>query len=78
MKLLGLSSYSYTAEKNTKPIIIIQGDHGYRYLADADLKDQKIEAHSIFSYYLLPNNINIQLNDSIRPTCAFSLLFNER
>jgi hypothetical protein len=59
-----------------KPIIIIQGDHGYRYLKNVDLKNKRNEAHSIFSSYLYPQDIRSQLNDSIRPIDAISLLFN--
>lgn len=64
------------AEKK-KPIIIIQGDHGYRFLKTRDSKIQRTEAHTIFSSYLFPDDINKLLNDSIRPIDAFSLLFNK-
>jgi hypothetical protein len=60
-----------------KPIIIIQGDHGYRYLKNFDLKTQRIEAHTIYSSYLVPTDIKNRLYDSIKPIQAFSLFFNE-
>jgi hypothetical protein len=59
-----------------KPIIIIQGDHGYRFLNNVNSKIQKTEAFSIFSSYLLPDDIMKNLNDSIKPITVFSLLFN--
>ena len=64
------------ASENKKPIIIIQGDHGYRFLKNVDLKNRRIEAHSILSSYLFPKDLSINLNDSINPIQALSLLFN--
>ena len=66
-----------TNEKK-KPFIIIQGDHGYRFLENVDTKIQKTEGHTIFSAYLYPNELKIQLNDSIKPIEALSLLFDEK
>ena len=60
-----------------KPIIIIQGDHGYRFFKTRNSKIQRTEAHTIFSSYLLPDDLNRLLNDSIKPVQAFSLLFNK-
>jgi hypothetical protein len=65
------------SSEKKKPIIIIQGDHGYRYLKNFNSKVQGTEAHSMFSSYLFPDELRIHLNDSIKPIQALSLLFDE-
>jgi hypothetical protein len=61
------------AKSETKPIIIIQGDHGYRYIQG---KDNSRESNTIFSAYYLPDGGNSVLYQSITPVNTFRLIFN--
>lgn len=59
----------------TEPIIIIQGDHGFRYLRVKD--EGKIrEGHTIFNAYYFPGGSQ-KLYSSITPVNSFRLLFNQ-
>lgn len=62
----------YDTEK--RPIIIIQGDHGYRYLTDFHKNVQ--EKNSIFSAYYLPSKGNLNLYSGISPYNIFRVIFN--
>jgi hypothetical protein len=64
-------------KENKRPIIIIQGDHGYRFLKKFDYKIRISEGHSIFSAYLFPDSLKINLKDSITPIQALSILFDK-
>lgn len=55
------------------PIIIIQGDHGFRFLKD-DEKD--IEACTILNVYYLPNGGDKLLYPSVSPFNSFRVIFN--
>ncbi|MEY4927371.1 MAG: hypothetical protein RI894_1807 [Bacteroidota bacterium] len=57
----------------TNPIILLQGDHGYRFFKALPLNDRRKEAHSIFSAYRVPDVIKQQLNDSIKTINVFRL-----
>ena len=58
-----------------KPIIIIQGDHGFRYLADTTLIEKSFETHTIFYASYAPNGIVIP--DTINPANTFEELIQE-
>jgi Sulfatase len=62
-------------EKGKQPLIIIQGDHGYRQLFKVSLADRRREGHSIFNAYRVPELMQPQLNDTIRPIEGFWKLF---
>jgi len=55
-------------KSKTPPIIILQSDHGVRY--------DKPSSKKIFNAYLLPNNGNTLLYDTISPVNTFRLIFN--
>ncbi len=57
----------------TNPIILLQGDHGYRFLMELSTSDRRKEAHSVFSAYRVPDAIKVQLNDSIKMINVFNL-----
>jgi hypothetical protein len=57
-----------------KPIIIIQGDHGYRFLSDTTIIERNREAHSIF--YAICSPYKLFLNDSINPQVTFKQLID--
>jgi hypothetical protein len=64
-------------KSKTKPVIIIQGDHGYRYLEELDYADQLEESETIFNAYLLPDDsLQNLLYDSITPVNSFRIIFN--
>ncbi|MGE5457286.1 MAG: hypothetical protein ACM3RX_02920 [Methanococcaceae archaeon] len=58
----------------SKPIIIIQGDHGFRFLQN---KDQLAESFSILNAYLFPDNDYSSLYDSISPVNTFRVMLNK-
>lgn len=57
----------------TPPVIIIQGDHGYRYLPGKNLK----ESLSIFNAYYFPDHDYSKIYNSISPVNTFRILFNK-
>lgn len=57
-----------------KPIIIIQGDHGFRHLPE---RNKDIESHTIFNSYYFPDNDYKYLNDSINPVNSFRVILNK-
>lgn len=60
-----------------KPIVIIQGDHGYRYLEEMNYPEQLEESKTIFNAYLFPDDtLQYPLYDSISPVNSFRIIFN--
>jgi len=60
-----------------KPIIIIQGDHGFRYLDDMDYNEQLEESKTILNAYLFPDDtLKNSFYDSISPVNSFRIIFN--
>lgn len=64
---------SILAKPGIKPVIIIQGDHGFRLL---DGPNKNAEAHTILNAYYFPDGKN-QLYQSITPANSFRILFNQ-
>ena len=58
-----------------KPIIIIQGDHGYRYLKNISEVERLQEAHSIFFAIYSPNDMVV--SDTIKPLNVFKKVVNK-
>lgn len=58
-----------------QPVIIIQGDHGFRDLHELPLEEQLQESNSIFSAYYFPS-VQAELYDSISPVNTFRVMFN--
>jgi hypothetical protein len=56
------------------PVIIIQGDHGFRYLPD---DPDRVEAHSILNAFLLPGRPDARIPAGLTPVNTFRFLFNE-
>ena len=75
-KLIYSTINQILANSKTEPIIIIQGDHGFRYLEDVGSIEKNREAHSILNAYYLPYGGNKVLNDSIRPVNTFRVILN--
>jgi hypothetical protein len=61
------------SNRNNSPIIIIQGDHGFRMLEGPD-KDK--ESRTILNAYFLPNEGKCSLYDNISPINTFRMIFN--
>ena len=60
-----------------KPIIIIQGDHGFRDLAELGREEQLKESKTIFNAFLLQDDtLKISTYDSISPVNSFRIIFN--
>ena len=64
------------SKAKTKPVIIIQGDHGPFNLTE-DSEKNKILRMSILSAYYLPDNGNKNLYDAISPVNSFRVVFNK-
>jgi len=58
----------------THPIIIIGGDHGYRYLSG---QDKMKESMTIFNAYYFPDQDYSKIYNSISPVNTFRVLFNK-
>jgi hypothetical protein len=58
----------------SKPIIIIQGDHGFRYLTN---KNQLTESFTILNAYYFPDQNYNSIYDSISPVNSFRVIFNK-
>jgi len=58
-----------------RPIIIIQGDHGFRFLEGVSIAEKIKESHTILNAYLVPDEIKNELNDSIKPIDGLKLIF---
>lgn len=58
-----------------KPIIIIQGDHGFRYLNDTTVQEKSKEAHSIFYAIYVPSDIKIP--NTINTINTFKILIDQ-
>jgi hypothetical protein len=58
----------------SKPVIIIQGDHGFRYLKH---KDYLSESFTILNAYYFPDNNYNCLYKSISPVNSFRVVFNK-
>jgi hypothetical protein len=54
------------------PIIIIQGDHGFRYIPGKE----EAEGYTILNAYLLPDGGDKKIYPSITPVNSFRLIFN--
>jgi hypothetical protein len=57
-----------------KPLIIIQGDHGYRFLSNA--LQRNTERWTIMNSYLLPGEGNKNIYPNISPYNSFRVIFN--
>ncbi len=65
------------AHEKGKPIIIIQGDHGFRDLKEIPYEERLSEASTIFNVYLFPDSTSERsLYDSISPVNSFRVVFN--
>lgn len=64
--------------KRTKPLIIIQGDHGTHcsdYLSRDNPSDELLhERYGILNAYLVPGQIREQLNDETEPVNTFRII----
>jgi hypothetical protein len=60
--------------EKSKPIIIIQGDHGFRFLRN---NNQLSESFTIFNAYFFPDNNYNLLYNSISPVNSFRVLLNK-
>jgi hypothetical protein len=58
----------------TAPIIIIQGDHGFRFLQN---KDQLSESFSILNAYFFPDKDYSSLYGSVSPVNSFRIILNK-
>lgn len=65
--------YNILSYSPKNSIIIIQGDHGFRYLDDK--KENSKEAHSIFYAIYTPNGIEIP--NTINPSNTFKILIDQ-
>ena len=65
------------SESKTQPIIIIQGDHGFRDLKELGMQERIEESKTIFNAYLLPESEKKLLCDSISPVNSFRIVFNQ-
>ena len=63
------------ANEKKKPIIIIQADHGFRFLENVSIAEKEKESHTILNAYLVPDEIKNKLNDSIKPVQGLKLIF---
>ena len=57
----------------TPPIIVLQGDHGFRYLPDAN---RSLEAPTILNAYHLPGGRPDWVYQGITPVNSFRMIFN--
>ena len=73
-----MSALDIILSTNKNPIIIIQGDHGPRSLANWEKPDETCwkECYSILNAYHLPNNGNDNLYNSITPVNTFRIISN--
>jgi hypothetical protein len=55
-------------------VIVIQGDHGSRYLSEEGSGE---EAHSIMNAYHMPSNKRVSLSQSTGPANSFRIIINE-
>lgn len=65
-------------KEKVPPIIILQGDHGSRFMADWEDQDKTYfkECFSILNAYFLPEGGDKLLYDTISPVNTFRLIFN--
>jgi hypothetical protein len=75
-KLTLITIKKILANSKSNPIIIIQGDHGFRSIDNVSKQDSLHEAHTIFNAYYLPSGGATMLNDSIKPANTFRLILD--
>ena len=62
----------------TQPIILIQGDHGFRDFEELGKEKQLEESKTIFNAYFLPDDtLKHSVYDSISPVNSFRIIFND-
>jgi hypothetical protein len=73
-----MASIDTILANNKNPIIILQGDHGPRLLADWEKPDETCwkECYSILNAYHLPVNGTDKLYNSITPVNTFRIILN--
>lgn len=77
-QLIGLNKrlipvIAHIVREKTKPtIVILQGDHGYRFFTG---NEARVEASTILNAYYLPSNSNL-LYETISPPNTFRFIFN--
>ncbi|MBI4929954.1 MAG: hypothetical protein HY841_04265 [Bacteroidetes bacterium] len=65
------------SHSEVKPVIIIQGDHGFRDFAELGSEEQIKESKTIFNACLLPDDtLKNSAYDSISPVNSFRIVFN--
>lgn len=64
-------------QRDSDPVIVIQGDHGYRFCTQLDKRDQMIEAHSCLFAYRIPGNKAVKAWEGITTVNFFRLVFNQ-
>ncbi len=64
---------SLLANYDVKPVIILQGDHGFRSLFNSEAEK---EAHTILNAYYLPDVPDLAIPPGITPVSTFRLIFN--
>jgi hypothetical protein len=75
-KVVAKTIHTILLKSKKKPVIIIQGDHGFRFLHSGNSNDNS-EAHTIFNAYYFPDRDYATLNDSVKPVNTFRVLFNK-
>jgi hypothetical protein len=72
-QLMGELLKSFKKGRNKPKVVIIMGDHGYRYYA---LDAEKNKEFPILNAYYFPDETPVELYDSISPVNSFRLVLN--